>query len=385
MPPSLPLETVQFIIELAPVDSLLALRPASKAFCALASPRAFHTVSCTNTAKSTAGLLALLDRPSIRTHVKEISYRSWDSMPVDERSATPRPTDSEEDEARQNLIAAIKLFPALPSLSSVRFTFSPYHFEVEPDTPTPRLLVQVAVLTALAALSTHSIYSLTLENIYPIPDPAYTSPSFLTFLAPLKHLRLTTASDDDPDVFNTDGPIVPFYHDCLPSVLRAPQNSLTSLEFLSDIDVGVLPGLELGQLHYPHLTALTLRHVVFDAETGAAAFILAHSVTLTSLTLQTCCIALDEMETPPDRPWAQVYTAFRQELVHLRRLDVQEDEKALHWGEGGRRWKKLRYARWDPGNGWTRYAAYDAEAAGWTAGDEAALEDFRDAVRKRSA
>ncbi|KAI0059975.1 hypothetical protein BV25DRAFT_1993242 [Artomyces pyxidatus] len=383
--PSLPLETIQSIIEFASVDGLLALRLASKAFCALASPRAFHTISCTNTVKSTAGLLSLLDRPGIRTHVREISYRTLDSIPVYEQSATPEPTDGEDDEIRQNLIAAIKLFPAVPLLSSVQFTFSPLHFEVEPDTPTPRLEVQIAVLTALATLSSHSIYSLTLENIYPIPDPAYTSPSFLAFVAQLRHLRLATASDDVPDDYVTDGPIVPFYEDCLPSILRAPQNSLTSLEFLSDIDVGVAPGLDLGQLHYPHLTNLALRHVLFDAGTGVEAFILAHSTTLTSLTLRSCRIALDEVETPPDRPWAQVYTAFRQGLVHLRRLDIQEDEEDLHWKEGGLGLRKLRYGRCDPGYGWSPYAAHGAAAAVWTAGDDAALNEFRDTVRQRAA
>ncbi|KAI0065741.1 hypothetical protein BV25DRAFT_1988841 [Artomyces pyxidatus] len=390
--PSLPLELLHIIVGLTDSTDLSSFRAASKTFCAVATPRLFRVLGCTNTVSSTDSIVALLSCTYLHEYVEEFVYTDWYERPGEESFPWP----PEDARVQENIINAISQLKYLPALHTISLTFSPFFLEPTSqyidvnDEPSASLHLQRAVFSAFTALSNiPTLRSLTLECLTPFPNPIFTQHNFLSFFRGLTRLHLSTVSDTSMEGAVYQDPIVEFYTGAIPLILRAPMSTLTSLALHSDQDVGSLPGLALSELHYPHLTHLSLEQVLFDADTGAEAFILAHASTLTSLRLSLCRVALPEENNAPDRTWADVYGALQEGLVNLRRLEVTESWEGMDWPDGNPDGMKLRYARMDSGYGWNPYfGEHEEDGPGeeiWDAGDVQALEDFRQVVKLRGA
>ncbi|KAI0065717.1 hypothetical protein BV25DRAFT_1913164 [Artomyces pyxidatus] len=382
---SLPLELLQYIAGYASTNDLYAFRAASKTFCAVATPRVFRALRCTSTSRSTEGIVGILGSVYLHAYVEEFVYADW-YVTWGNGSPSLTPPQEQEAQVQGNLSQAIPLLRSLPALHTISLSFSLY-FEEETsayiEEPSPGLQLQYAIFNALAALPRiPTLRTLILDNITPFPNEVFTDAGFLAFLQGLTHLRISTASDTQLEGAVFQDPIVKFYTETLPPLLRAPIDTLTSLSLHSDQDVGSAPGLSFADIHYPHLTHLSLQSVLFEDGTGAEAFILAHAATLTALTLTFCRIAFSEDDDEPDRTWADVYRALSEGLVNLRQLEVKESWEGMDYPDANPNGRKLRYVKMDSGWGWNGH--FDHGEDTWSGGDALALEEFREVIRAKT-
>ncbi|KAI0065676.1 hypothetical protein BV25DRAFT_1913132 [Artomyces pyxidatus] len=400
---ALPAELVLLISQETQAQDRLALRATNRKLCVLVTPHAFRTVYTTSTGKSSAGFYSLLRCDDVRKHVREIVYR--DSFAGDVGSGredcrkdglTDGPRDEVSDSSREddgrgcldeveegviaNLSAAFSLLHTLPALHTLTFAFHPIY--KTHNTPIssfnrkryPHVDIQLAIFAALESTSVARLRSLTLDHSTPFSHEISTHPTFLKYFRKLTHLHIATSSDLH---FIFAGPLADFWARSLPPLLRAPASTLTSLTLHSEHDVGAIPGLTLGHLRYPHLTHLSLQHIVFDAGISTEAFILAHARTLTSLTLSRCKIAIPHPAPPTARRWADVCPRLAAKLVRLVHLAVDfevglDPDTFEH--------KRFPYALVQPGWG---YSSVGIEE--WVTEDDAALEVFQGAVAARMA
>ncbi|KAI0047376.1 hypothetical protein FA95DRAFT_1679156 [Auriscalpium vulgare] len=380
----LPTELLTLIVGLTPADALYALRSANRTLRALATPGAFRAVRCTGTVKSTAGMLNVL-ASELREHVEEVHYRDWYAT---EESDTIDLSPEQEDEEliRINLNSALALLHTLPSLHTLSLTFAPtydetLHADFEPNDPSASLELQFSTFETLAKLTpAPALRTFVLENLTPFPHPIDADPRFLGIMRDLRELTITTASDLTLEGAIFQDPITAFFTATFPPVLEAPQHTLTSLTLFFDQNIGAVPGLALGRLHYPHLERLALTRVLFDQETGVEAFITAHAATLQCLELMLCKISMPESTAVPLRTWAQIYGAFSERLENLTELEVMDDtekreeEGAEEYGVLLKR-RPIRYVAWDSGWGWGAWFAEEQEFSEDGDGGEGEGED----------
>ncbi|KAI0065703.1 hypothetical protein BV25DRAFT_1836006 [Artomyces pyxidatus] len=367
MEPRLPPELWLRTLALMPRADLLSLRAVDKALHALATPAIFRELKCTSAARSTAALRALIGS-SVGEHVEKIEYRDWHAgKRVGRISDVPTYYD-EQITVREDLVAIIALLPALPALHSLAFVFDPtVNFG---NILRGHLALQGNVFAALAALpSPLSLRTLVLDNLLPYTDDY---PALLAIFRGLQDLTVTCHHAN----WN---PANAFYSITLPTLLRAPADTLTSLSLRSTRDIGFPPGISLSGLRYPRLTHLSLECIVFDENTGVEEFILTHAATLTSLSLNYCRIARPERGGIPGRPWVVVYGALSAGLDNLRHLKVEEE--SLDGGQGGD--YVLRYAMTVRSWGPQSTANWHASSGGDKVADAAALEAFSAVVLRR--
>ncbi|KAI0065710.1 hypothetical protein BV25DRAFT_1587939 [Artomyces pyxidatus] len=313
--PRLPLELLMHIVDLVPTEDLLPLRGVSWLLCAIATPRAFRVLRHTNTLRSTIALSHLLETTDIRQYVQEVHYTNRPGLPsIDELEQ-----DRGNSEVGTHLFHALQLLPQLPVLHTLSLNLAQPYNGLNGQLGCCSI-GQLAAVDALAQLDTiPTLRSLTLDNIF-LHD-IYSHPRLPNFLCGLTHLRLS-AIDPLPGLYST--PVFERVGLYIQPLLRAAADTLVSLTLHFQDDTLI----DLAMLRYPHLEHLSLQNVVFCAETGAEAFVLAHAPTLVSLSLTKC----KTLYRSP-RGWAQIYDTFSEGLGSLREVAVEEDWAPCAWSE----------------------------------------------------
>ncbi|KAI9453706.1 hypothetical protein BJY52DRAFT_1189402 [Lactarius psammicola] len=332
----LPLEVLTAIFE--EVDDshdLLHVRMASRTLCAAATPFAFRVLSVITTRGSARNLGQLFDAPDIATHVREVSYHDTGA---DRRGRT----------LKYELASSFSRVHQLPHLETINLTFYPVYDNLLNSDGRGRPALQASILGALAA-------------------------SFGTVLMTLRRLQLSVLSDRASDAWTFSERWCYFWGTLLPRMILAPtQHALTELTLHSDTYISSSTGLSLAGLHFPHLSTLSLRKLVFQPSVGIEPFILRHTATLAQLEILTCglphspflpaALAQDEEPSSGSSCWDRIWDRFAAELTALVTLHVDLEcryvEFVLFWEVKGHE---------------SRYAT-----------DDAALRRFRMAVAARS-
>ena len=159
--------------------------------------------------------------------------------------------------------------------------------------------------------------SLTLNNLIPFPAPEYQSEVFESIMSNLHSFSMSAHAlrfkgRRGEDMWSW------FWSEMVPERFLEPaQKNLTSLTLVSDQPIGQFPTVDLSWLRFSHLTDLTLSGFTFNEQCFTEDFIVHHSHTLQSLTLDTCSMHLGGNNTTPVRSWALVYERFAGRLTAL--------------------------------------------------------------------
>ncbi|KAI0042021.1 hypothetical protein FA95DRAFT_1610529 [Auriscalpium vulgare] len=264
MPATLPAEILFMIIDnVSSMSDIRSIRAVNRAFCAYATPAAFHTVGATNLPDSALGLVRLL-KSDLGEHVHEVVYRdaagSDDDQGLEAEDAAhlecPPPLDANYGPSVQEpLVHAFSLTGQLPQLTTLRFIFhpripwdmvEPYGSQaVEARDACSRL--QIALLQTLDGTAPR-LRVLTLRNIAHIAYHLYRSAAFRAAISSLTHLCISTASHT---------PFVgyggyPFWVDVIKDMIIQKASSLVSLSLAGDslslncilVHVSSMPQLE---------------------------------------------------------------------------------------------------------------------------------------------
>ncbi|KAH9032778.1 hypothetical protein EDB85DRAFT_1179148 [Lactarius pseudohatsudake] len=235
------------------------------------------------------------------------------------------------------LADSFSLVHQLPRLETINLTFCPVGDDsLDPDGG-GRLALQASILDALAASfsvrAPPNLTSLSLRNLRILDDLPLESPSFQTFLTPLRRLELSVFIDRglEPETFPASW--CHFWTTTFPRMVPAPtHNSLTELTLHGGTPVGASAGLSLAALHFPRLCALSLRDLVFEPSVAVEPFVLRHAATLARLELLGCALptgtdthlSLSGSEESSPRParWERIWDRFAAELTALVALHV---------------------------------------------------------------
>ncbi|KAH9018278.1 hypothetical protein EDB84DRAFT_1679365 [Lactarius hengduanensis] len=328
----IPLEILTAILEeVDDVQDLWHIRTASRTLCAVATPIAFRVLSAIPTRTSAENIGRLFDSPDVATHVREVSFHDID---IDREGRTPKYVSPN---IIHELADSFSLVHQLPRLETINLTFCPVSDDsLDPDGG-GRLALQASILDALAASfsvrAPPNLTSLSLCNLRILDHLPLESPSFQTFLTPLRSLELSVFIDRglEPETFPASW--CHFWTTTFPRMVPAPtHNSLTELTLHGGTPVGASAGLSLAALHFPRLCALSLRVLVFEPSVAVEPFVLRHAATLARLELLGCALptgtdthpSLSGSEESSPRParWERIWDRFAAELTALVALHV---------------------------------------------------------------
>lgn len=231
----------------------------------------------------------------------------------------------------------------LPHIEIINLTFYPIHDNRVPIYSNPlsvfdnrvdfddgsRLAVQASILEALAASCKvrvpSKLLSLELHNLHTSDLSSLETAQFQKFLTCLRRLQLTVLQP------TSYGRKYNFWSTFSPIILNPTQQFLTELILHSSVCIWPSSGFSLTGLHFPHLTALSVRNLIFVPSVGVEPFILRHASTLARLELLACkppaYRELPPFEwSPPssDYCWDTIWDRFAMELTALVTLNVDE-------------------------------------------------------------
>ncbi|RPD54601.1 hypothetical protein L226DRAFT_575106 [Lentinus tigrinus ALCF2SS1-7] len=332
-----PTELLELVVDNVTCQATLRnLRSVDSTFCALATPRAFHTAYVTNLPESATGLKSLMECDDFARHVHSLVFR-WTDAADDIRG--------NQDLQRSMQVALISVFAQLhrfPALSALDLKFCPRLFLhrrnaagliANLDEPAQRLFLQSIIIQSLARNTDFPhIRSLTLGNLVPFPLACYQETGFAQLLEKVERLDISVHGTNNlhSPGQNTEELWEWTWQEIVPiRLLGPPQAQLTSLSITSDQPVGRVPHVELGGLFYPALQHLALGGVTFTGARRVEDFVARHRRTLTSLVLDSCPMHVTERLNGPDRTWAEVCDRFNAELQELVDLDITLRTK---WG-----------------------------------------------------
>jgi len=202
-----------------------------------------------------------------------------------------------------------------------------------------------------------------------------------------RRLQLSVVFDSAPDLDTFCGRWRHFWSTLSLRMMPVQtQVVLTELTLHSVAFVGALDGLSLHELHFPRLTMLSLRKIVFNPIRDDEDFVLRHAATLARLELLKCKVLIGLDIHPSATPsnytilagevglnlgahWDRIWDRFAAGLTALVTLDVDERHSV----------RELRYVQH---NGWSYLAIGAVESR--NAADLAALQRFRMTVAARS-
>jgi hypothetical protein len=225
----------------------------------------------------------------------------------------------------------------LPRLKAINLTFYPKCGDEINSESGGRLALQASILSALATSFRvrvpSTLISLSLDNLRTLGLPPFDQPPFQNLLTTLQRLQFTVLFEHSPQNFTSSSPWHHFWSTfCSRMILGPSQRSLTDLTLHCDTYVGDSSGLSLTGLHFPRLTALSLRNFILQLSVGVEPFILRHAATLARLQLLTCRLPAYadplpfpwEWELPPRLSgcWDSIWNRFALELTSLVALHV---------------------------------------------------------------
>ncbi|KAN0138068.1 hypothetical protein V8E53_003957 [Lactarius tabidus] len=303
--------------------------------CVLLSPFAFRALSVIATKGSAQNLGRLFDLPDIAVHIKEVSFHDTGA---DRRG---RALNYVRSNAIRELKSSFSHIHQLPRLKAINLTFYPKCGDEINSDSGGRLALQASILSALAASFRvrvpSTLTSLSLDNLRTFGLLPFDQPPFQNLLTTLQRLQLTVLFEHSPQNFTSSSPWRHFWSTfCSRTILGPAQQSLTELTLHCDTFVGDSSGLSLAGLHFPRLTALSLRNFILQLSVGVEPFILRHAATLSRLELLTCKLPTyaDPLPFPwewelPSRSsgcWHSIWDRFAAELTALVALHVENAE-----------------------------------------------------------
>ena len=404
----LPVEILVTIVkEVDNIQDLRRLRVACRALCAVATPLAFPALSVITTISSAQNLGRLLDIPDIAAYVKEVSYNGK-GADIDCSASPPYHqyhalsltlvhlrwrVISVSTDAIDELARTFSRIHRLPELEAINLNFNTVYDNQTISDSEDRLSLQASILGAIATSfsvrAPSKLMSLSLLNLRTLDPhhPLETLP-LQTILPNLRRLQLSAVSGSAPvphtlrrhwrNFWSTLGPCV------VPVQMQAV---LTELTLHSDTFVGAPDGLPVRELHFPHLTVLSLRNIIFDPIREDEVFALRHAATLARLELLTCKVLIGPNRSPAPAQskytnlagevelgfrahWDRIWDRFTAELNAVVTLSVDE----RHDDE------EIRYVYRKIGGLYGMIHTLDSR----NAADLAALQRFRMAVAARS-
>jgi hypothetical protein len=282
----------------------------------------------------------------------------------------------------------------LPRLETIGLRFNAvYNNEIISDSE-GHLFLQASILGALvdsfSVRAPSKLTSLSLLNLRASdPHPLETFP-LQAILPTLRCLQLSAVFDSAPDPHSFHGRWRHFWSTLSRPLRMIPvqtQVDLTELTLHSDACVGTSDGLSLRELHFPRLSVLSLRNIVFNPIRDDEVFALRHAATLMRLELLTCKVLVGSNRAPAPAPskytnlagevaldlrahWDRIWDRFTAELTALVSLYVDERHHD----------REYRYVYRRIGGS---YKVTDVVGSR-NAADLAALQRFRMAVAARS-
>ncbi|TFY70301.1 hypothetical protein EVG20_g2705 [Dentipellis fragilis] len=383
---SFPTEILLSIADVASPRALRSLRATSKTWHGLATATAFRSLCVRDRARSAQAFVRILEDNVLAQYVQEVVFQDSSANYYGQSNDEERTEDPDIEKTIETVEAAFSLLHNVPNLSALRLVFHPEWMEedaMDIDIVSDELRTERAVLTGVtvaAASPNLTLRSLTLLNLSSIHDPAFDQPAFHNLLSPLQHLHIANKCVGyDHEGFNELDPYVEFWTLTIPQCFLLPASlyagsALTTLALHSAEDLGLAPNFSLADFHYPHLTSLSLRRILFHESTGTEEFILRHKDTLTRLELRECKIGMEDFADVPEMVWSVVYGRLADGLQCLTELLVEERWE-LWW-----KTMPLRYAGLDAGFGYLPPHDEDLPE-----GDAEALESFRAVVAARKA
>ncbi|KAJ7203261.1 hypothetical protein GGX14DRAFT_461800 [Mycena pura] len=332
----LPLELISSILGLLGRSDIGAVRGANKFLHALATPRAFESLTVIDTVASAQGFSRLQSIPDIAKCVQSVVFQPASSRPRSTFSyQVPLFAGSAFTEADSNKRAAVPLaFTALyklPHLKSLRFVF---HDVCKHHLGKHHLSMQYAILKAAFSAPLPSLKSLTLKHLSCVPSALCESWAFEDFILPLESLSIDVDTfslllrEEDSDVRE----LGEFWARMTP-ILYASQ-SVTTLHLESNVPIMIV---EFPTTALPHLTSLSLARLFFNTqdEPGCPeSFILLHRGHLARLTLEDC--PLYGRNRVWARPWAVVLAGLKSQMLALRSIAVTGLQYAYEDSDPGR-------------------------------------------------
>ncbi|KAH9008654.1 hypothetical protein EDB85DRAFT_2283598 [Lactarius pseudohatsudake] len=341
----IPLEILTAILEeVDDVQDLWHIRTASRTLCAVATPIAFRVLSAIPTRTSAENIGRLFDSPDVAAHVREggKDAKVWCVLspphPTNYTSCSMHPPRWRVTSVNPNIIHELadsfSLVHQLPRLETINLTFCPVSDDSLDPNGGGRLALQASILDALAASfsvrAPPNLTSLSLRNLRILDHLPLESPSFQTFLTPLRRLELSVFINRglEPETFPASW--CHFWSTTFPRMVPAPtHNSLTELALHGGTPVGASAGLSLAALHFPRLCALSLRDLVFEPSVAVEPFVLRHAATLARLEILWCALPtgtdthLSLSGSEESSPcWERIWDRFAAELTALVELHV---------------------------------------------------------------
>ena len=233
--------------------------------------------------------------------------------------------------AIRELASSFSRIHRLPHIEIINLTFYPiFDNRVDFDYGS-RLAVQESILDAIAASckvrEPSKLSSLSLHNLRTVDLPSLGSAPFQKFLPHLRRLQLTALRH------TFLGHPCNFWATFSHIILNPTQQSLTELTLHSSVCIAPSSGFSLNGLHFPHLTALSVRNLVFRPSVGVEPFILRHTSTLARLELLACkppayreSPPFPSTSPPSDYCWDSIWDRFATELTALVALHVDESD-----------------------------------------------------------
>jgi hypothetical protein len=187
--------------------------------------------------------------------------------------------------------------------------------------PSTHLWVQKSVLASLTSEPCPStIKDLSLAHLICVDDGTYETPAFQSVISSLHSLSFLTVSNIKPGCLSV---CLDWFHEFWPSTalesfLVPALSSLTSLSFGGD---EYISDFDFDACHFPRLTSLKLRHIVFSTFHAIDNFVIKHGATLRRLELED-----NGMDSTNDYYWSNVWERFQTELTVLEKLVVHRTD-----------------------------------------------------------
>ncbi|KAI0046722.1 hypothetical protein FA95DRAFT_1606691 [Auriscalpium vulgare] len=357
---SLPVELWQMVVVNVPVvDDLHRMRLVSKALCAVATTKALRTILVSNTKDSVQFFSDLLQSSEFCQNVEVVIYRDAAADCKLQYVAGDEDADCEDtsracehgEHIRMLLTSVFSRLRSLTSLTRLSFTFHPkWDDGLDPQTRDKQtntsdgLLLQLALIEAAADAFPPTLTSLTLNNLVPMHDELYGTPSVQALLEHLVELRISVASYA-PDVPTYSAAAEEFWDHTIADCFLDPATSLRKLALHNDSFYP--PPLPITSLNSFGLTRLSLKRMFFECDFAVDDFVEAYRG-LETLDLLECFFIIPTFMTIEDTArqvvWESMYRGLTR-MPSLEKLVVEQMIPDLGSKDEDRERVKVGYVR----------------------------------------
>lgn len=328
----LPEEILDLCCRFADKPTLRALRLSSQKWRPSATKRLFQHIELLPTEVSAARCQRILES-SLNSSVSSVRFHTSDLATADVRDGTIHPPEAELPDTFKEVLDEVGRFKNLQYVS-IKFSMdcaAPQRgarlrmTRQVRETQTFRNSVLDWLIGALAHEDhpARKVRRLSIKNLQDVvAESTATSPQFKTVLEQLNSLSLQIATEYDPagpEVNISLAEVHNCFNTCLKQYWLQPvQSHLVQLKlYATEMPWGYFPACDLRDLHMPKLRSLALGLMTFTHD-WQLDWILSHSATLESLTLDDCpivhaCFMYVHFDQERSSPTRAQYRAFEGE------------------------------------------------------------------------